>query len=76
VNARLDDHGLRRCCTLAAPGLEALLERAVRRHGLSARAVTRVLRVARTIADLDSQTDLEIGHLAEALHFRAVEPEP
>jgi magnesium chelatase family protein len=76
VNARLDDEGLRRWCSLTSPGAESLLERAVRRHGLSARAVVRVLRVARTVADLSGRSDLGVDHLAEALHFRAGEPDP
>jgi magnesium chelatase family protein len=76
VNARLDDEGLRRWCSLTSPGAEPLLERAVRRHGLSARAVARVLRVARTVADLSGRSDLGVDHLAEALHFRAGEPDP
>lgn len=48
----------------------AFLEQAVNRLGLSARAYTRVLRIARTIADLNRETVLRVGHLAEAVNFR------
>ena len=60
---RLDD--LRR-----APALAGLLAQAMTRLELSARAADRLLRVARTIADLEGATDVERGHLAEALQFR------
>ncbi|WP_027186308.1 YifB family Mg chelatase-like AAA ATPase [Desulfovibrio inopinatus] len=46
------------------------LEEAVRRLGLSARAHTRVLRLARTIADLESVDNISVPHLAEALNYR------
>lgn len=69
LNARLEGAALRAVCRLPRTG-ESLLGRAVQRLGLSARAVTRVLRVARTIADLDGASDISDRHLAEALQFR------
>ena len=57
---------------IAAPDTEArqLLSRAAERFHLSARGYHRVLRVARTIADLDGAGDVRKPHLAEALSFR------
>jgi len=50
-----------------------LMGTAVTRLGLSVRGVTRVLRVARTIADLSGQAELQSHHVAEALQFRVPE---
>ncbi|HYL72426.1 MAG TPA: YifB family Mg chelatase-like AAA ATPase, partial [Candidatus Dormibacteraeota bacterium] len=68
-NARLADTALPRCCTLDAPG-RRLLETAVRRFGLSGRSRTRVLKVARTIADLDGSREVGVAQLSEALMLR------
>ncbi len=68
ANARLSGEAVR---TLdREPGVRALLARAVDRFGLSARAVDRVLRVARTIADLEAAPQVSRLHVAEALQFR------
>jgi magnesium chelatase family protein len=56
-------------CELDAAG-SMLLREAVERFALSARAYHRVLRVARTIADLDSSEPIQPGHLAEAIQYQ------
>lgn len=69
LNATLDGPHLRAACPLPA-GAETLLGRAVARQLLSARGVTRVLRVARTIADLAGRAAPAPDDVAEALQFR------
>ncbi len=68
-NARLADGEAAPHCRLA-PRDQALLEQAIERLQLSARAMHRVLRVARTIADLDGSATIASPHLAEALGYR------
>lgn len=69
VNARLEGKALE---THAAPDAagQALLTQAVSRLGLSARAYHRLLRVARTIADLADESQIGVTHIAEAIQFR------
>jgi len=69
LNARLEGRRLRTRVPLDAAG-RTLLEKAVARLTLSARAFDRVLRVARTIADLAGAEAVSVDHLAEALQFR------
>jgi magnesium chelatase family protein len=71
-NAWLGNRELERDCALDA-SLHALLDRAVERLGLSARAYHRVLRVARTIADLAGETRIDALHLSEAIQYRRFE---
>ncbi len=68
-NAQLDGDMLDRYCHPSEDG-ERLLRRAVARFGLSARAHVRILRVARTIADLEGADRLSAAHLAEAVQYR------
>jgi len=69
TNGTLSGRALKRDAKPEAAG-QALLERAVDRLGLSARAYHRVLRVARTIADLDGSSAVGGAHVAEALRYR------
>ncbi|MCI0414908.1 hypothetical protein L0222_19200, partial [bacterium] len=50
-----------------------MMEKSVRKFHLSARAYHRVLKVARTIADLDSAPEIQSHHLAEAVQYRSIE---
>jgi magnesium chelatase family protein len=68
-NAQVPPSQLRTMCALDENG-ERTLEMAVRRMNLSARAHDRLLRVARTIADLDHAANVAAKHLAEAVQFR------
>lgn len=68
-NAELGPRALRRWCALS-PESERVLGRAIERLGMSARAHDRILRVARTIADLESADEVRLEHLVEALDLR------
>jgi magnesium chelatase family protein len=69
VNAALSSHDVDRLATPDAAGLR-LIVGAVERLGLSARAYGKVLRLARTIADLDGATAVCAPHVAEAVQYR------
>jgi magnesium chelatase family protein len=71
-NAHIPASELRKLCELDAAG-ERTLEMAVRRMGLSARAHDRILKVARTIADLGHSTSVTAKHLAEAVQYRSLD---
>ncbi len=73
INSRLQPREVMCDCRLAADD-QLLLETAVERLQLSARAMHRILRVARTIADLDDSPDIATTHLAEALGYRPATP--
>jgi magnesium chelatase family protein len=59
-------------CSLPAEPRQ-LLERAMERLGLSARAYNRILKIARTIADLEAQPDIQLPHIAEAIQYRSLD---
>ena len=71
-NAHVPSQHLRSLCELDAAG-ERTLELAVRKMGLSARGHDRVLKVARTIADLDHSAGVQSKHLAEAVQYRSLD---
>jgi magnesium chelatase family protein len=63
---------IRQFCKLDDAG-ERTLEAAVQRMGLSARAHDRILKVSRTIADLEASDQLAVKHLAEAVQYRSLD---
>ncbi len=71
-NSQIPSSKLREVASLDSAG-ERVLEMAVRRLGLSARAHDRVLKVARTIADLDGKENITSKHLAEAVQYRSLD---
>jgi magnesium chelatase family protein len=71
-NAHIPASALRRLCALDEAG-ERTLEIAVKRLGLSARAHDRILKVARTVADLDRAECVSAKHLAEAVQYRSLD---
>ena len=71
-NAHLAGARLRECCALDSAG-EGLMKTAYNAMNLSARSYDRILRVARTIADLDASERIESAHLAEAIQYRTTE---
>ncbi len=72
VNAQMGVREIRKYCILS-PEAQALLEGAIDRFGLSARAYSRVLKVARTVADLDGREEIGPAHVAEAVQYRATQ---
>ena len=72
ANAQMPPRLIRKHCAITADG-EKLLETAVMRLGLSARAHDRILKVSRTIADLDASAGIEPRHLAEAIQYRTLD---
>jgi len=68
-NARMSDGEIKRHCRVDGDS-QQLLEMAMEKLGLSARAYKRILKVARTIADLDGRESLQASHVAEAIQYR------
>lgn len=71
-NAQLPSGALRRYCRMT-PAAEKILRGAFERLGYSARAYDRILRVARTVADLDGSEVLDTAHLSETLQYRTLD---
>ena len=71
-NAQMSTRQIRTHCELG-PDAERLLERAMQQQGLTARAHDRILKVARTIADLEGADQLAVSHLAEAIQYRTLD---
>ena len=68
-NAQIAPAQMREFCRLDGAG-EKLMQNAFQRMGLTARSHDRILRVARTIADLDGEAEIGVSHLAEAIQYR------
>ncbi len=73
-NAQMSSKQLRTICKISEEGKQ-LLKTAMDRLGLSARAFDRILKVARTIADLADSADIKTEHLAEAIQYRSLDRE-
>jgi magnesium chelatase family protein len=71
-NAQMQSNHLQRWCKLD-DGSRNLLETAIKKLGLSARASDRILKVARTIADLAAEEELRPNHVAEAIQYRTID---
>ena len=69
ANAHMTSRDLRRHCR-TTDGADAILKSAITRLGLSARAYHRVLKIARTIADLDGVTAIDVKQVSEAIQYR------
>ena len=73
-NAQMNSQLLRAFCGITPVG-EQLLKNAMEKLNLSARAYDRILKVSRTIADLEGTEHIETHHLAEAIHYRSLDRE-
>jgi len=71
-NAEMTPRMIRRYCRIDSDS-EQMLERAMTRLGLSARAYDRILKVSRTIADLEGWDEIRSAHVAEAVGYRSLD---
>jgi magnesium chelatase family protein len=71
-NAQMSPNMVRKICLIDNEG-RTLIRKAMERLNLSARAYDRILKVSRTIADIEGSSDIELEHLAEAIHYRSLD---
>ena len=71
-NAHMGARQIRQFCRVT-DDVKDLLRAAISQLGLSARAYDRILKLARTIADLDAEADIQLAHVAEAIQYRALD---
>ena len=71
-NSQMSTQQIRTYCELSSDA-ERLLERAMQQQGLTARAHDRILKVARTIADLAAEPNISVNHIAEAIQYRTLD---
>lgn len=72
TNSMMNSAMIRRFCPLS-PEVAALLNRAIDKLNLSTRAYDRIIKVARTIADLEGKSDITPTHIAEAINYRSLD---
>jgi len=71
-NAQMSNRQIRQHCVIGDASA-ALLEKAVDKLGLSARAYNRILKIGRTIADLEGEADILVNHISEAVQYRSLD---
>jgi len=71
-NAQMSPRQIRKFCDIS-PECERMLETAMMRLGLSARAHDRILKVGRTIADLEGSEQVQLAHISEAIQYRSLD---
>ena len=71
-NAQMASRHIRSHCRIGDDS-SSVLESAIDRLGLSARAYNRILKISRTIADLDGVADIQIQHVSEAIQYRSLD---
>jgi magnesium chelatase family protein len=74
TNARMTNKDMKTHCLINAD-CQKMIRMALENLGLSARAFNRILKVSRTIADLDKSENIEIPHMAEAIQYRSLDRE-
>jgi len=72
ANAQMSSRHIKKYCKIDDDSA-ALLESAIDKLGLSARAYNRILKISRTIADLEAVTDIQSAHIAEAIQYRTLD---
>ncbi|MCP4372313.1 MAG: ATP-dependent protease, partial [Deltaproteobacteria bacterium] len=68
-NAQMSSRHIKKYCVIDEASSD-LLETAIDKLGLSARAYNRILKISRTIADLEGITDIQVDHISEAIQYR------
>jgi magnesium chelatase family protein len=73
-NGQMKTRHIKKCCKLGEEA-QNLLDTAMQKLGMSARAYARILKVSRTIADLDSSETIQAQHISEAIQYRTLDRE-